>query len=138
MYAHYLVLSFAFLFGSSELLAAPAPDKKPSDKVIALQKERLKTLDEMFTGHWERVKVGKEPVATILSLMVELTDARLELADTEAEALKALKTSLDLHRDVEDAVNKMVEAGLMTKSQAGAARAARLKVEIQIEKRNTR
>ena len=123
---------------SGDAHGAPGTDKPPSDKVRKLQQERVKALEEVSESIMERVKIGKDSLHALITLLSELTEARLEVADTEADAIKALTTSLELHRKIEEQLQEMYEAGLETKVGVRQIRAARLKVEIQLEKRKAR
>jgi hypothetical protein len=74
-------------------------------------------------------------MVTLLDALRELTEAELDLADSPAAEVTALERAVGRFREVEDEVGKLVAAGLQTKQGAAQVRAARLRVEVQLEKR---
>jgi outer membrane protein TolC len=125
----------ALTFGEAAAWAAPVGKDKPSARLRELQRERVKALEEQMLGQFERVKIGKDQMITLLDALRELTDAELDLADTPAAEVAALERSLERHREVEAEMAKLVVAGLQTKQGVAQVRAARLRVEVQLEKR---
>jgi outer membrane protein TolC len=130
-----LICLTAFAVGGSAVSAAPVGKEKPSERLRELQRERVKALEEQLQGQFERVKIGRDPMVTLLDALRELTEAELDLADSPAAEVAVLERSLGRHREVEDEVAKLVAAGLQTKQGAAQVRAARLRVEVQLEKR---
>lgn len=115
--------------------AAPAASGKPSEAVRHLQKERVKALKEHLQGLYERVKIGKDPLLNLIDTVRELADAELELADTPAQELAALEIAVARFREVEKDVEVLVPVGIQQPQNVAQVRAARLKVEIELEKR---
>ena len=120
---------------SGTALAAPAAKEKPeSAKVRKLLQERVEVLEEQLQGQFERVKIGKDPLIQLLDCMRELTDARLELADTREKQIAVLEESLKVLQEAEEQLKQLQAAGLQTKQGVAQGRAARLKVEIRLER----
>ena len=115
--------------------AAPAASGNPSEAVRQLQKERVTALKEHLQGLFERVKIGRDPVVSLLDTLRELADAELELADTPAQEVAALEIAVARFREVEKELEVLVPAGLQRAQNVPHVRAARLKVEIELEKR---
>ena len=116
--------------------AAPAPAKQPvPPKLRELQRERVKALEEQLQGQWERVKIGKDPLITLLDVLRELGEAELDLAETTATEVAALERAVDRFKEAEEDMGKLVAAGLQTKQGVAQVRAARLKAEVLLEKR---
>lgn len=83
----------------------------------------------------ERVKIGKDPLVLLLDTIRDLVEAELDLADTPAAEVAALERGVERFREVQKEVEDLVGAGLQIKEVTALVRAARLKVEIQLEKR---
>lgn len=117
--------------------AAPAASGKPSEAVRQLQKERVKALKEHLEGSFERVKIGKDPLLTLIDTLRELADAELELADTPAQEVAALEIALARFRELEKDVEEWAPAGVqrVQRHPVAQVRAARIKAEIELEKR---
>jgi RNA polymerase sigma factor (sigma-70 family) len=122
-------------------LAAPSPTKEAerpgkSDqtRLRQLQRERVKALDNQLQGQFERVKIGKDPLTTLLDAARERAELELELAETKEAKLVALESWLRDLRYVETQIKELHRAGLQTFQGVAQATAARLKAEIQLEK----
>jgi len=117
--------------------AGPAASGKPSEAVRQLQTERVQALKEHLEGLYDRVKIGKDPLLTLIDTLRELADAELELADTPAQEVAALEIAVARFREVERDVEELVPAGVQQAQRRPVVqvRAARLKVEIELEKR---
>lgn len=112
----------------------PGPKDKPSERLRDLQKERVKALEEQMEGLFERVKIGKDPVDTLIAANRELTEAELDLAGSPEAEGKVLENAVARFRQVEIDLSKLQQAGLQTKQNVAQAKAARVRAEIQLEK----
>jgi hypothetical protein len=125
-----------FCGGPPAATAAPAPDAKPpGERVRELQRERVKALEEHLDGLFERMAERKEPPGTYLEAIRDLGEAELDLADGRAAELAALERTVRRLREAEEKVGELQKAGLQTRQGVAQAKAARLKAEIQLEKR---
>ena len=129
----WVILAWAASDGYAD--AAPAASGKPSEAVRQLQRERVKALKEHLQGLLERVKIGKEPLLDLIDTVRELADAELELADTPAQEVAALEIAVARFREIEKEVEVLVPVGLQRAQNVPQVRAARLKLEIELEKR---
>jgi len=129
----WVILAWAAADRSAD--ATPAASGKPSEAVRQLQKERVKALKEHLQGLYERVKIGRDPVLNLIDTLRELADAELELADTPAQEVAALEIAVARFRELEKELEVLVPAGLQRAQSVAQFRAARLKVEIELEKR---
>ena len=108
--------------------------KPGADRIRDLQKARVKALETQLQGQFERVKIGKDPLSTYITVVRELADAEAELAETKEAKVAALDRALrSLHVCVEQ-LEQLHAAGLQTKEGVAQAKAAKLKVEIELEK----
>jgi gas vesicle protein len=121
--------------GPGSALAAPVPkEKAESAKVRKLLQERVEALEEQARGQFERVKIGKDPLIQYLNCVHELTEARLELADTREKQIAILEESLRAFQEAEEQLKQLQAAGLQTTQGVAQGRAARLKAEIRLER----
>jgi outer membrane protein TolC len=127
-----LILTESHLY----LLAAPGPKdpKVDSKRIRQLQEERVKALEEQLEGQFERVKIGKDPLIQYLNVVQELAEARLEIAETQAQRREAVEAMVKELSVTEEQMAQLQIAGLQTKQGVAQAKAARLKAEIQLEK----
>jgi uncharacterized protein (TIGR03067 family) len=110
--------------------AAPATNKRLRE----LQEERVKALEEQIGGQFERVKIGKDPLTTLLDAVWELGQAKLEIASTHEAKLAAMDETVKHYAVIEEQLQALREAGLQAKEAVAQSRAARLKAEIALEK----
>jgi hypothetical protein len=117
-------------------LAAPDPSARPAgERVRDLQRERVKVLEEQLDGLFGLMAERKDPPGTYLEAIRELGEAELDLADGRAAELVVLERTLRRLQEAEKKIGALWESGLQTKHSVAQARAARLKAEIQYEKR---
>lgn len=117
--------------------AAPGPKepaKGDNKRLRELQRELVKALEAQLQGQFERVKIGKDPLIQLVSAMQELSEARLDIAESRAERLAAVEELVKQCVVVETQVEQLQIAGLQTKQGVAQATAARLKAEIRLEK----
>jgi hypothetical protein len=121
---------------NSNLTAAPGPKdpKVDSKRIRQLQEERIKALEEQLEGQFERVKIGKDALIIYLQAIQELAEARLEIAETQAQRREAVEAMVKQLTVTEEQMNQLQIAGLQTKQGVAQAKAARLKAEIQLER----
>jgi hypothetical protein len=117
-------------------VAAPGPKKEPLDaKVRELRKEQIKALQEQLSSQIGNLKIGKDSILTFIEAVRDLGEAELDLAETREAELAALSGVVKRLQVAEDEMEQMRMAGLMTKAGVAQMRAARLKAEIQLEKK---
>jgi RNA polymerase sigma factor (sigma-70 family) len=117
----------------------PKSPKKETPKVDnsrlrKLQEARIEALKTQLQGQFERVKIGKDPLITLLDLLHELKDAELEIASSVEAKVEIVARVLKQLQVTEEQLIELQEAGLQTKEGVAQAKAARLKVEIELEK----
>jgi hypothetical protein len=116
--------------------SAPDPSARPaSERVRELQRERVKALEEQLDGLFDRMAERKDPPTTYLEAIRELGEAELDVASGRADELVVLERTLGRFQDAEKKIRALWEAGLQTRQGVAQAKAARLKAEIQHEKR---
>lgn len=108
--------------------------KADQSRLRQLQRERVTALDRQLQGQFERVKIGKDPLTTLLDATRELAELEVELAETKEAKLAALEAWVRDLRYIETQITELHRAGLQTTEGASQARAARLKAEIELEK----
>jgi hypothetical protein len=113
---------------------AARPDKIDKSRLRQLQQERVDALDKQLQGQFERVKIGKDPLTTLLDAARERAELEVELAETKEAKLLALQAWLRDLRYVETQIKELHRAGLQTSEGVAQAKAARLKAEIELEK----
>jgi RNA polymerase sigma factor (sigma-70 family) len=117
--------------------AAPTPKDptKVDDKRLReLQVARIKALETQLEGEFERVKIGKDPLIVYLDAVRELTEAKLEIAETKEARVAVVEEMVKELKQGEEFLIQLQQAGLNTKQGVAQATAARLKTEIQLEK----
>jgi RNA polymerase sigma factor (sigma-70 family) len=103
-------------------------------KVRELQKQRVAALELQLQGQFERVKIGKDPLSTLLMANHELAEAELELATTKEAKVAAVEKELRALREIAEQLEQLQAAGLQNKQGVAQAKAAKLKAEIELEK----
>lgn len=116
--------------------AAPDPSARPAgERVRELQRERVTALEEQLDGLFDLMAERKDPPTTYLEAIRELGEAELDVAVGRADELAVLERTLRRFRDAEKKIRALWEAGLQTRHGVAQAKAARLKAEIEYEKR---
>jgi hypothetical protein len=130
--------SFSLTWGGSlpAARAAPDPSARPAgERVRELQRERVKALEEQLDGLFGQMAERKDPPTTYLEAIRELGEAELDVAEGRAGELAALERTLHRFQEAEKKIRALWETGLQTRQGVAQAKAARLKAEIQHEKR---
>lgn len=129
------ILCFVALAETNVTAAPIGTETKPtSDKLKALQKERVKFLEEYLEGLSGRVKLRGELVNNFIEAVRELSDAELDMAETKEQRLAAYERALKRLQDREDTTANLVATGMENKHNLALVKAARIKAEIQLEK----
>lgn len=117
-------------------VAASEPSSRPAgERVRELQRERVMVLEEQLEGLFGQMAERKDLPSTYLEAIRELGETELELADGRSAEQAVLERTLRRFKDAETKIISLQEAGLQTKQGVALAKAARLKAEIQLEKR---
>jgi hypothetical protein len=134
--AVWIGLGLAWAGGLPAATAAPDPvARPPGERVRDLQRERVKALEEQLDGLFWVMAKQKDPPTTYLEAIRELGEAELELADGRAAELAARERTVRRLQEAEKEIGALWEAGLQSKHSVAQAQAARLKAEIQLERR---
>ena len=131
-------LGFALAWVGTVPVAMAAPDptaRPPGDRVRELQRERVKVLEDQLEGLFGQMAERKDLPSTYLEAIRELGEAELELADGRSAEQAVLERTLRRFKEAEEKIHSLWVAGLQTKQGLALAKAARLKAEIQLEKR---
>jgi RNA polymerase sigma factor (sigma-70 family) len=120
----------------SDVLPPKPPKAAPlaNKRLRELQEQRVKALEEQFQGQFERVKIGKDPLTTLLDNVWELAQAEIEIAANHEARVAAMEKALRTLAVVQEQLENLRDAGLQTREAASQARASRLKAEIELEK----
>ena len=135
-----LVVAIGPTLCNSVPAARAAPDpvvRPPGERIRELQRERVKAMEEQIDGLFKQMAERKDPPSYYLEAIRELGEAELDLADGRATEVAILERTLRRFREAEEKIGALWEAGLQTKTSLAQAKAARLKAEIQLEKRKS-
>src|SRR5262249_5458426 len=122
-----------FLFPSQNIApAAPVPAK--ADKIKELQKEHLATVTRIYELTLERYKSGHASPDQLLQSQAAILSAKLELAQTKQERIKAHEEMVRLAEQAQEHAQKLADAGQGTTSDALKAKAYLLRARIALEK----
>jgi hypothetical protein len=116
------------------LLAACGAPMEDTAEVKKLLKERVDVLRSVVEARQQGLKMGIGTVGSLAEAYRELTQAELEAADTPAKRMAALLEGYKRAAEVERRVERMFEAGDASRADAMAARAARIKAEIELRR----
>jgi len=131
-------VGFALAWVSALPVSMAAPDptaRPPGERVRELQRERVKVLEDQLEGLFGQMAERKDLPSTYLEAIRELGEAELELADGRSAEQSVLERTLRRFQEAEEKIHSLWVAGLQTKQGVALAKAARLKAEIQFEKR---
>ena len=101
----------------------PAAKDSPAYKIRQLQQELAQALRTQLEGQFERVKIGKDPLITLLDLHRELWEVEMVLAADHAGKLKACEEYLRHAKVIEEQLVELQMAGLNTKQGVAQAKA---------------
>ena len=110
-----------------------------STKSIAgLRAERIKVLEELVAYQKETYVNGMSDITSVIRAMSQLAEAKIETAkDLEAE-IEIRRDILKLYSSLEALVDQRVKNGLAGRGEFLAARANRLKAELELLKAKKR
>jgi hypothetical protein len=115
--------------------AAPEVKEKSAERIRDLQQQRVKALKTQLDDQLDRVLLGKDPVFVFVAAVQDLAEAEADLAEAPEARVAALEGAVDRLKDAEAKMSTLLQRGLQTKSGVAQVTAARLKAEIQLEKR---
>jgi hypothetical protein len=120
--------------------AAPAL-KHPKGHTAASRaalRDRIAALREQLQGGFERVKIGRDSVGEFLAAVREQYEAEVALADTREAERAALENAARFLAVCEDQLTELHRIGLHPADGVRQAQAARLRVELELEKRSAK
>lgn|SRR5262249_44494332 len=96
--------------------ASAAPALKPplKERERLLQLARLSALETQSRGQFERVKVGKDTISTLLDLVEEIGRTKRNLAETPDNRVNSTIEMLQTLTIVEAQCKELVAAGILT------------------------
>src|SRR5205823_8341123 len=100
--------------------AAPAP---APDKIKELRKEYLATVTRVYELTLQRFKSGQASPDQLLQAQTAILSAKLELAETKPERIKAHEEMVALAEQAREYTQKMVDVGQGTTVDALKAKA---------------
>jgi hypothetical protein len=117
--------------------AAPAlKDRKGLTKEArAALRKRAAALREQLAGGFERVKIGKEPVADFLQLVRDWYESEITLADTREAERTVLENVVRTLLVGEEQMTQLRQAGLQPGDSVVQWQAARLRAQVELDKR---
>jgi len=127
-------LAVLVVLSPSQELASAAPAPAKADKIKELQKEHLATVTRIYELTLERYKSGQASPDQLLQAQTAILSAKLELAETKQERIKAHEEMVTLAEQAQEYAQKLVDAGQGTTIDALKARAHLLRARIALEK----
>jgi hypothetical protein len=117
--------------------ASVAPERtSESVSVRELQKERITTLDDIFTSSMALAKKGRGEFGEALDARMALLQAELEIAEQGADRVALYKKALDSMKELEQLAAARKAAAQGTERDVLRAKAMRLEIEIALARYN--
>lgn len=115
-------------------LAAGRAAVLDEDKVKALLRERLATLQTVADLTEKAYATGNIPFTKVIESRLAVRKAELELCETDADRIKVLEKSVAESRQLEEVVQTLVKSGQAPQREALTAKVQRLEAEIALER----
>lgn len=128
-----LLLTGGVWLSSGEAPTAQAREVKDS-RLKELLKEKLAIVREVSAQRLAAFQSGLTSFAQVNEASLAVLNAELDLCDTDVERIAVLEKMLATARDHEQSVAAIVKAGEATSGTALDAKAARLDIEIRLER----
>jgi two-component sensor histidine kinase len=106
-----IVVSCAYRFIASSLVAAQEPAKPGANRINDLLKERLATLREIARLQSARFKNGQAAVEEVQEAIRRLLEAELELCDSLRDRIAVLEKYVDQAKDLEKIATLFFKTG---------------------------
>src|SRR5436853_51363 len=127
-------LAVCILLSASGDPAGAAPVPAPADKVKELRKEYLATVTKIYELTFARYKTGQASPDQLLEEQTAILSAKLELAETRQEWIKAYEEMVAPAEQAQEYVLWLVTVGQATTVDALKAKAALPRARIALEK----
>ena len=116
----------------------PLRPSAAQDKVKALQKERLETLNALASYVEASYKSGAVGFDELISARQKVAKAELVLCETNAERIAVREKIAELSKAYESFMKRAVESGVLPQDVLLKARAKRLQAEIAFEQEKSK
>ncbi|MBI1249416.1 hypothetical protein GC197_16445 [bacterium] len=115
--------------------ADEATDKQQAEKqpsIHDLLEERCETLEQVVEMRVALVARGTVPPESVIGSQIDLLNARLELADTQARRIELMKQRVDCYKKLEEVQQAHLMNATGTRIEVMDAKAERLEAEIEL------
>lgn len=113
---------------------SPRGKQETSDKVKALQQERIATLKTMAEVETALHSIGHASPEEVLEARVLVGEAELDAAETGPDRITCLKNLVEVLKELEETANGRKNSAEGTETPVLKAKARRLEAEIRLER----
>lgn len=133
-----LCMAGLVLTGAASLAGDPGNPRRAADEAEKKLQERLAVLEEIARLELVAFRMGQTSYLSVLVAQRELVQAKLEQTKDPIKRIEILSEQVRLANELEEAVQRLVEAGQAGRVDLLKAKAARLKAEADLAEEQSR